>query len=196
MKVDDSPETALSRTSGELSDDLVEQTDRNLLTRIADGDKSALREFYLRHEMRVRRLLRWIGGSRDSVEETVLDTFLVIWREASKFRGDSRVLIWILGIAYRRRLAYLQSQLAWSEETVESDFNGDSSDIASRPEWLSRALLQLPLRQRAVIELTYGLGLSCDEVSSVMQCPMKTVKITLLQARRHLDLARATMPRE
>jgi hypothetical protein len=45
---------------------------------------------------------------------------------------------------------------------IESDLDADS-DIASGPEWLSRALLQLPFRQRAVIELSYGIGLSCDE---------------------------------
>jgi DNA-directed RNA polymerase specialized sigma24 family protein len=77
---------------------------------------------------------------------------------------------------------------------IESDLDADS-DIASGPEWLSRALLQLPFRQRAVIELSYGIGLSCDEICSVMQCTMKMVKIRLLQARRHLDRARGKMPR-
>ena len=76
---------------------------------------------------------------------------------------------------------------------IESDLDADS-DIASGPEWLSRALLQLPFSPRAVIELSYGIGLSCDEICSVMQCTMKTVKIRLLQARRHLDRARGKMP--
>lgn len=182
----DSPEIILK--SEQISFDLDEQRDRRLVARIAAQDKRALRELFMRHQKRVRSLLRRVGCSRESVEDVVIETFVVVWREAHVFRGDSRVLIWLLGLAYCLRLAHLRTEIAGSEGAVETDFDSDSSEIA-RPDWLSRALVRLSFRQRAAIELVYGLGLSCDETASVMQCSLKTVKARLLHARRHLDLS-------
>ena len=174
--------------SEQISLDLDEQTDRSLVARIAARDKRALRELFMRHQMRVCSLLRRIGCSRESVEDVVIETFVVVWREAHEFRGESRVLIWLFGLAYRLRFAYLRTEIASSEGAVETDFDGDSSEI-TRPDWLSRALVRLSFRQRAAIQFVHGLGLSCDETASVMQCSLKTVKARLLHARRHLDLS-------
>ena len=180
--------TEILRSSEQSSLDLDEQTDRSLLARIAVRDKRALREFFMRHQMSVRSLLRRIGPSRELVEAVVIETFVVVWREAHVFRGESRALIWLFGLAYRLRLAYLRTEIASSTGAVEADFDGDSSEI-TRPDWLSRALVRLSFRQQAAIELVYGLGLSCDETASVMQCSAKTIKALLLHARRHLDLS-------
>lgn len=184
--------TEILRSSEQSSLDLDEQTDRGLLTRIAVRDKHALREFFLRHQMRVRSLLHRISRPREPVEEIVIETFLVVWREAHEFRGESTVSIWLLGIAYRLRLLSLRSELASLDGPVEAGFDGDSSGMTSRPGWLSQALIQLSFKQLAVVELVYGLGLSCDEIAFVMQCSMKTVKARLLHARRNLDPSRPT----
>ena len=186
MNIKDAPEILLR--SEKISLDLDEQTDRGLLNRIASGDKHALREFFLRYQVRVRSLLRRISRSRESAEEIVIETFVVVWREAHTFQGESRVLIWLFGIAYRLRLGYRLTEAASSEESVEADLDDNPSGMTSRIDSLSESLVRLSFRQRTVIELVYGLGLSCDEIASVMQCSMKTVKARLLHARRNLDL--------
>jgi RNA polymerase sigma factor (sigma-70 family) len=89
-------------------------------------------------------------------------------------------------------LASLRNELAGSDGPVEADFDGDDSEKTSRPAWLSQALMRLSFRERAVVELVYGLGLSCDEIASVLQCSMEAVKAGLLQAREKLDSSRPT----
>jgi RNA polymerase sigma-70 factor (ECF subfamily) len=180
------------RRSKQIGLDHDEETDYGLLTRIAAQDRRALRKFFPRHQARVCSFLRRIRRSREPVEELVIDTFAVVWREAHTFPRESRVSIWLLGIAYRLMLASLRNELAGSDGPVEADFDGDDSEKTSRPAWLSQALMRLSFRERAVVELVYGLGLSCDEIASVLQCSMEAVKAGLLQAREKLDSSRPT----
>ena len=51
---------------------------------------------------------------------------------------------------------------------------------------LERALAQLPLEQRLVLELTYYLDHSCEEIADIMECPVNTVKTRMFHARRKL----------
>jgi RNA polymerase sigma-70 factor, ECF subfamily len=181
-----------SPRSEQIGLDYDEETDYGLLTRIAAQDRRALRKFFPRHQARVHSFLHRIMRSREPVEELVIETFAVVWREAHTFPCESRVSIWLLGIAYRLTFASLRSELAGSDGPVEADFDGDVSEKSSRAAWLSQALMRLSFRERAVVELVYGLGLSCDESASVLQCSTEAVKAGLLNARGILDSSRPT----
>jgi RNA polymerase sigma factor (sigma-70 family) len=182
----------ISPRSNKIGLDHDEETDYRLLTRIAAQDRSALRKFFSRHQTRVHSFLRRIRRSREPVEELVIETFAVVWRKAHTFPCESRVSIGLLGIAYRLTLASLQSELAGSDGPVEADFDGDVSEKTSSPAWLSQALMRLTFRERAVVELVYGLGLSCDEIASVLQCSTEAVKAGLLHARGNLHSNKPT----
>ncbi len=54
-------------------------------------------------------------------------------------------------------------------------------------EWLVKALSQLPEEQRMAVELCYELGYSCEEISTIMNCPVNTVKTRLFHARAKLQ---------
>ncbi len=60
-------------------------------------------------------------------------------------------------------------------------------------EWLDVALQRLPLEQRTVIELAYHVGHSCEEIASIMQCPVNTVKTRMFHARRKLKTLLTTL---
>jgi len=53
-------------------------------------------------------------------------------------------------------------------------------------EWILQGLNQLPLEQRMVLEFAYDLGHSCEEIATIMACPVNTVKTRLFHARRKL----------
>jgi RNA polymerase sigma-70 factor (ECF subfamily) len=54
-------------------------------------------------------------------------------------------------------------------------------------DWLVQALEQLPIEQRLAVELCYELGYSCEEISTIMGCPVNTVKTRLFHARAKLQ---------
>ena len=51
---------------------------------------------------------------------------------------------------------------------------------------MSVALAQLPEEQRTVLELSYGLGYSCQEIAESAMCPVGTVKTRMYYGRRKM----------
>jgi RNA polymerase sigma-70 factor (ECF subfamily) len=131
---------------------------------------------------------------QDLTEEIINDTLLAVWNTAPQFRGDSRVSTWIVGIAYRRGLKTLRRR---SFELVEleagDDLAGDDDlQTCETREWIEGALGALPIEQRMCLELAYVLGHSCEEIATITNCSVNTVKTRLFYARRKLA---ALLPR-
>lgn len=160
-----------------------------LLARIARGDAQALRELYLAYHRRLARFLMRLAPRYDLAEEVINDTFCVVWQRAADFRGDSRVSTWIFGIAYRRALKSLRRAGPLPpEQDPDAEPTEDPVAAIELGEWLGVALDRLPAEQRMVLELAYHLGHSCEEVASIMGCPVNTVKTRMFHARRKLRL--------
>jgi RNA polymerase sigma-70 factor, ECF subfamily len=166
-----------------------------LLARIAARDGAAMKELYLLYHRRLARFLMRLTSRYDLAEEIINDTFWVVWQHAGDFRGASRVSTWILGIAYRRGLKTLKSA---GPLPFESDSDPDAAfhEPSRQTElnaWLDVALARLPLEQRAVIELAYHVGHSCEEIAAITQCPVNTVKTRMFHARRKLRTLLTTL---
>ena len=168
--------------------------ERELLARIAARDRQAMREFYLIYHRRLARFLSRLTSRYEVVEEIINDTLVVVWQKAADFRGDSRVSTWIIGIAYRRGLKSLRAERRADESMQmplprELCVNDESAAHTEAEDWLGRALNRLPAEQRAVLELTYYLGYSCEEIAAIMECPVNTVKTRMFHARQKLRVA-------
>src|SRR5512141_1160322 len=70
---------------------LTEADERELLSRIAERDRLAMRQFYVLYHRRIARFLTRITARRELVEEIVNDTLLIVWQRAAQFRGGSRI---------------------------------------------------------------------------------------------------------
>jgi len=163
-----------------------------LISRIAQGDRRAFEELYTLYHRRLARFLTRLTRRFDVAEEVINDTFWIVWKKASAFRGDSQPSTWILGIAYRRaRNAFRTSARSSSIENLEALPELPTSDEPMRAEelrdWLVQGLGQLPLEQRLAVELCYELGYSCEEIAAIMGCPVNTVKTRLFHARAKLQ---------
>ncbi len=160
-----------------------------LIRRIGEKDRDALTELYAIYHRRLARFLGRFIRQYEVVQEIVNDTLFIVWQQATQFRGKSRVSTWIMGIAYRRALRALR-QAATHPSTqafVDDSAPGhDAIEQAEQRELLGRALDTLPLEQRMVLELTYYLGHSCEEIAAIVECPVNTVKTRMFHARRKL----------
>lgn len=171
----------------------VAARDLHLLQRVAQRDSAAFQELYLLYHRRLARFLMRLVRRYDIAEEVINDTLWVVWRKAADFRGASRVSTWIMGIAYRRALKTLQrvSNIA-AHENPQDPLPELTTDEPLRTdelrEWLAIGLERLPLEQRVVLELTYLLGHSCEEIATIMDCPVNTVKTRMFHARQKLKV--------
>jgi RNA polymerase sigma-70 factor (ECF subfamily) len=53
-------------------------------------------------------------------------------------------------------------------------------------DWIDAALEKLSPEHRMVIELAYFLGLSCEEIADIVNCPVGTVKTRMFYGRERL----------
>ena len=162
-----------------------------LIARIAEGDRKAFEELYYIYHRRLARFLTRLTRRYDIAEEVVNDTFWVVWRKAKSFRGDSQPSTWILGIAYRKARNAFRSSARLAEKNLQAEFLPPTDEEPSGTEelrdWLTRALAELPVEQRLAVELCYELGHSCQEIATIMDCPVNTVKTRLFHARAKLQ---------
>jgi RNA polymerase sigma-70 factor, ECF subfamily len=165
--------------------------EKELIARIADGDRKAFEELYYLYHRRLARFLTRLTRRYDLAEEVVNDTFWVVWRKARTFRGDSQPSTWILGIAYRKARNAFRTSARLAEKNLEIEqlppTDEQPADIEELRDWLGRALAELPLEQRLAVELCYELGHSCEEIATIMDCPVNTVKTRLFHARGKLQ---------
>ena len=173
--------------------DALDQSD---LRATVAQDRSAFERLYRRHHPRLARYLRHFSTNSALIEEVINDAMWVVWSHAGDFRGDSKVSTWITGIATRRMLKTLrdgkpaqEASLSlpehadlegWADPQVDLDAERELHD------WVEQGLRLLPADHRMTLELVYRVGLSCEEIGSVMACATGTVKARLSRAREHL----------
>ena len=165
-----------------------------LLRQVATGDRVAFKELYLIYHRRLARFLMRMTSRHDLIEEVINDTLWTVWLKAGDFRGDSLVSTWIVGITYRRALKALRRH-GTARPMLMVDDAAVAPDVQAEDEnrqWLGQALAELPLEQRMVMEFSYLMGHSCEEIAQIMQCPVNTVKTRMFHAREKL---RRSLPR-
>lgn len=167
-----------------------------MLERVARRDREAFEQLYRLLHQRLARYLRRYLRDDGQIEDTIQEVFLVVWRQAASFRGDSQVSTWVIGIAYRKALDVLRRRSTrpipvpagdddGAASSDEQKGTGSSAAVEARLA-LQEALATLPAAQRTVVELTYFRGLSYREIANRVGCPENTVKTRMFHARRKL----------
>lgn len=162
---------------------------RELLASTAGGSLEAFGQLYdILYTPLIRFIYRY-AQSPATIEEVVNDTMLVVWQKADTFRGESRVITWVLGIARICALKAINRERGWQAEVSEGQENlgsmGGTGRLATK-EALDWALAQLSDDHRVAVELAYFHGMTCEEIADVSGCPVNTAKTRLHYARRRL----------
>jgi RNA polymerase sigma factor (sigma-70 family) len=179
----------------------VDEADRAVLARLADGELAALDELYDRYKTMAYSIAYRITNDASLAEDVVQDAFLGAWRNAARYiEGRGSVKTWLLSIVHHRAIDAIRRR------RPTSDF--PDIDVATPaelrlpdvwPEVLARldaeliraALGALSVVQREAIELAYFGGLTQQEIADRTSTPLGTVKsrmrLGLLAMRRDLE---------
>jgi RNA polymerase sigma-70 factor (ECF subfamily) len=168
-----------------------------LLPRIAEGDRSAIRDCIARYGGLVWSLAR--RAAQNDAEDAVQEIFLDLWKSAARFDPRMGSEVTFVATIARRRLVDRRRQRQRRPETESLGDAGESTAASSSsmaPEMgaeaalAARALDQLRPEQRQVLILTACHGLSHEEVASSTGMPLGTVKA---HARRGLIRVREAL---
>ena len=168
------------------------ERDADLIRQIAGGDQDALRELYAIYGQRLYAYAMRLTGDPATAEEAVQESLIAVWQGAGRFRGQGRVIAWLLGIVHYKALNLVRGrQMDVLEEGPEepADRGPLPDEQAARSEqrrMISSGLKHLSLEHRMVLELVFYQGLSLSEVAEVCGCPVGTVKSRLNYAKNSL----------
>ncbi len=167
-------------------------SDRELIRQVAAGQPEALRRLYDAYGQRMVVYALRITGDPAAAEEAVQESLVAVWQGAGRFRGESRVIAWLLGIVHHKALNLLRGQGfdsldAQPHDPPAGDPLPDEQAAASEQRRLVRAGLEsLSLEHRLVLELVFYQGLSLAEAAAVCGCPVGTIKSRLNYAKASL----------
>jgi RNA polymerase sigma-70 factor (ECF subfamily) len=134
------------------------------------------------YEMVYRFCARQIGNDRAA--DAAQETFVTAQRVLNKYRGESTVRTWLLGIAYNecRRLIRMRRAECVPIDLVAEPASPDPSSSWVDRDALRRALAGLSQEHREVVLLHEIEGLTYDEIAVVAGVPAGTVKSRLHHA--------------
>lgn len=169
-----------------MSDGLFSGQHTELLKRISDGDEEAFRELYdLTHKRVYFYLYRLVHG-KQMAEDVLVEAYSEVWRCAKKFKGNSAVTTWMMGIA--RNLAMNELGKVKRYDHIE-DFPNLSDGVIPDPEPMDRrrllkeAMIKLPIKHREILDLVFFHEMTYPEVSQVLNIPVNTVKTRVFYAK-------------
>lgn len=173
--------------SGRPASDSKAADELALLDLVRRRDRRAFAELYRLYQPRLYGYLRRILVNAAIVEDVLDEVMFVVWKNARQFRGQSAVSSWIFGIAYRKALTAIRKEARYQAPLDRSTDVGTVAAGTSQDSALIRAALrQLSADHRQVVELTYFCGFSYQEIATIADCPVNTVKTRMFHARRRL----------
>ncbi|MET0415482.1 MAG: RNA polymerase sigma factor [Actinoplanes sp.] len=167
------------------------RSDDELLVALGKGDRDALATLYGRHAPWLVLRLSQRCSDEQIVNEVVQDTFVAVWRGASRYRGDGAAPAWIWGIAIRRLIDQFRSRkpsmLPLSEGMGAKEPSAEESVLLGIEHGdLATALSRIGPELRAVVRATILDGLTSKEAAQLLNIPVGTVKTRLMRARAAL----------
>ena len=164
-----------------------DRTDAELLAAHVAGDRDAFGELFHRHQRQLHRLARLTSHSPEDAEDALQDAMLSAHRGAGSFRYDAAVHSWLHRIVVNACLDRLRRTKA--RPTIPLQDIHPVADRTSQIETavlVQRALMRLPVEQRAAVVAVDMQGYSVADTARMLGVAEGTVKSRCARARARL----------
>ena len=183
-------------------------TDLMLVERTVAGDQKAFELLVIKYQRRIERLIGRMVRDVDLVEDIAQETFIRAYRALAQFRGDAQFYTWLYRIAVntaKKALMDLKRDPLVSESALRGARDDEDETSAMENELTSSetpetvlaakeiaaavnsAMEALPEELRQAVTLREIEGLSYEEISEVMNCPIGTVRSRIFRAREAIS---------
>jgi len=164
-----------------------ERSDAELLAAHVAGDRYAFGELFHRHQRQLHRLARLTTHNREDAEDALQDAMLSAHRGAGAFRHDAAVGSWLHRIVVNACLDRLRRTKAHPTSPLEDVYPvADRTAQVETAIVVQRALMRLPVEQRAAVVAVDMQGYSVADTAALLGVAEGTVKSRCSRARVRL----------
>lgn len=177
--------------------------DQQLVEKVQRGDKLAFNLLVTKYQNKVASLVSRYVKNNSDVPDIVQEAFIKAYRALPNFRGDSAFYTWLYRIAVncaKNHSVALGRKPPSNDVEVEDaqlyDAGGALRENASPEKVLLTAEIKkvifstmatLPEELRLAINFREIEGLSYEEIATIMECPVGTVRSRIFRARDAID---------
>ena len=182
-------------------------SDLALVERANAGDTRAFELLVIKYQRRIERLVGRMVRDVDIVQDITQETFIRAYKALHQFRGEAQFYTWLYRIAVntakktlmemRRSPVITESALHTGDDEDETSSLGRELTTQETPETVlaaqeiaqavNAAMEALPEDLRQAVTLREIEGLSYEEISQAMDCPIGTVRSRIFRAREAIS---------
>jgi RNA polymerase sigma-70 factor, ECF subfamily len=165
---------------------------------------------FIKYRKKLERMISRMVRDEGAMQDIVQESFLKAWRALAGFRGESQFYTWLYRIAIntaKKHLVAARKDPVISESSLSSGADDEDNPmaealmngegIADTPEAayaaqeiavaVNAALDALPEELRRALILREMEGLSYEDISEAMDCPIGTVRSRIFRAREAIS---------
>lgn len=191
---------------------VIVDADHALVELAKTGNERAFEMLVIKYQRRLERLVGRMVRDDGAMQDIVQESFIRAWRALANFRGEAQFYTWLYRIAVNTAKKHLMdlkrnpvipestlrgmqtdddetsqeqsplNSLATTSETPESAYAAKEIGEA-----VNAAMDALPEELRQAITLRELEGLSYEEISEMMNCPIGTVRSRIFRAREAIS---------
>jgi RNA polymerase sigma-70 factor (ECF subfamily) len=139
--------------------------------------------------------IRRIVLNHDDADDVLQNTFIKVFRNIEKFKGDSKLYSWLYRIATNESLSFLKTKsrkLGVANEALhermannlQADVYFEGSEIQLK---LQQAIATLPEKQKLVFNMKYFEELKYEEISEILETSVGGLKASYHLAVKKLE---------
>ncbi|MGL4344299.1 MAG: RNA polymerase sigma factor [Cellulosilyticaceae bacterium] len=184
---------------------MEEQIEQKLVSLAQQGDLQAFEQLITSYEKKIYTIcLRMLGNEQDAYD-AAQEVCVKIWRQLKNFEGNSKLSTWIYRVTTNQCLDYLRKfknknkdeiSLFQTSHTTQEEWMIDvpSKELTTEEqmdqkvlsEVIQEGMNELKAEYKEIIVLRDVMGHSYDEISTILQVSVGTVKSRLSRARNAL----------
>ncbi|MCZ6617741.1 MAG: sigma-70 family RNA polymerase sigma factor, partial [Gammaproteobacteria bacterium] len=170
-------------------------SDNELMLRVRDGDNARLGMLFERHHKRLFNFFLHTVGKRPVAEDLTQEVFVRMLKYRHTYRGDSGFGPWMFRMARNVRSDYFrragsapfsETNVASVEQFDEGPLPSDLVETDQSLEILRAAMKRLPMEKRELLVMARFELLKQEEIASLLDCTVGTVKVRLHRAIKEL----------
>ena len=159
--------------------------------------QEAFKQLVFQYQKPLYNHIRNIVINHDDTDDVLQNTFIKVFRNLSKFKGESKLFSWIYRIATNETLTFLQKKKkatftslednqalvdTWEAGVASGSVSGEEIELK-----LQRAMLTLTDKQRQIFQMKYFEYLTFEQIAEITGTTVGGLKATYHTAMKKIE---------